>query len=157
MLTVNKKGHPILKTEALVPYELASGPSWHRFFEGIRNERIWGTRCPKCERVLVPARSFCTQCFEDMTEWVEVADEGTVVNWAICNFAFFGAPFKPPFMTAMIKLDGADNTFFHVVGGFDLSDMSYVEQNMNRGVRVKAVWEKEKKGCILDIKHFKPL
>jgi uncharacterized OB-fold protein len=157
MLTVNKRGHPILEAEASIPYELAFGPTWHRFFEELKREKILGTKCPKCERVLVPARTFCPRCFVDMGQWVEVSNTGTVANWAICNLAFFGAPFKPPFITSLIKLDGADNTFFHLVGGFDLADVNLVARIMKRGVRVEAVWERTKTGCIFDIKYFKPL
>lgn len=156
-MTVNRKGNPVIETEAIIPYELAYGPTWFRFFEGMKEEKIFGTRCPACARVLVPARSFCPRCFEDMAQWIRVSDEGTVVNWAICNLSFFGAPFKPPFITALIRLDGADNTFFHRVGGFDLTDADLVADTMQRDVRVKAVWEKQKNGCVLDIKYFKPL
>lgn len=157
MLKTNKKGHLILETEATVPYELASGPSWHRFFEGFKEEKIYGVKCPKCKRVLVPARSFCSLCFEDTDEWVQVSDEGEVKGWSLTNFHFFGMPTDPPFITALIKLDGADTDMDHLIGGFDLTDLDLVTRTLQMGARVKAVWKKEKKGCIMDIKHFKPI
>lgn len=157
MLKVNKKGQPVIETEVVVPYRLAQGRTWHRFYEGFKEEKIFGTRCPSCKRVLVPARSFCPRCFVDMDEWIELPQEGTVLAWALTNFQFFGMPFEPPFITAMIQLDGSDCGFFHVVGGFDLSDMDIVNKTMKRNLKVEAVWKKEKKGCLLDIDYFKPI
>lgn len=157
MLTTDKKGHTIMEAEASILYELASGPTWHRFFEGFKEEKVFGTRCPECKRVLVPARTFCPRCFVDMDEWVEVAGQGTVINWAICNLKFFGQPVDPPFVTALIKLDGIDNTFIHFIGGFDLTDIELVRKTLVKGVRVRAVWEEIKRGCILDIKYFEPI
>jgi len=156
MLTKNKKGHPIIEAEASVPYELATGPSWHRFFEGFKNEKIYGSRCPQCQRVLVPARSFCPRCFVDMGEWIEVSNEGEVVGWSLTNYHFFGMPTEPPFISGLIRLDGADNDFYHLVGGFDLKNLELVTRTMKIGTRVKAVWKEKKQGCIMDIKYFRP-
>ena len=157
MLTLNSKGYPILEAEASIPYEVAMGPSWYRFFEGFKEEKIFGTRCPKCKRILVPARSFCSRCFVDMDEWIEVSNEGEVVGWSLTSYHYFGMPTEPPFITAFIRLDGSDNDFNHLVRGFDLTDLNLVTETMKIGTRVKAVWRKEKKGCIMDIEYFEPV
>ncbi|MBU2552727.1 MAG: Zn-ribbon domain-containing OB-fold protein [Proteobacteria bacterium] len=157
MYTLNKKGHAIMEVEASIPYESATGPTWWRYFEEFKNEKIFGTRCPSCERVLVPARSFCPDCFVEMGEWVELAGEGEVTGWSLTNFHYFGMPVPPPYISAQILLDGTNCDFYHMVGGFDLSDLDLVRKTMKIGTRVKAVWKPEKKGCILDILHFKPV
>ncbi|MFH1349326.1 MAG: Zn-ribbon domain-containing OB-fold protein [Pseudomonadota bacterium] len=157
MLKLDKKGYPILEAEAIIPYESAFGPTWHGFFEGFKEEKIFGTRCSKCNRVLVPARSFCPRCFVDMEEWVEVSNEGEVVAWALTDYEYFGMPTKPPFVSALIKLDGTDCSFLHLIGGFDLRDLETVRKTIKNGMKVRAVWEKEKKGQIMDIKYFEPV
>lgn len=157
MYKLNKKGQAILETEAAITYELATGPTWWRYFEEFKNEKIFGTRCPECRQVLVPARSFCPDCFVDMDEWVELSNEGEVTGWSLTNYHYFGMPTEPPFITAQIRLDGSDSDLYHLVGGFDLTDLDLVRKTMKIGTRVRAVWKKEKKGCILDIEHFKPI
>jgi len=157
MITFEKGGNPIIEAEARVPYELAMGPNWYRFFEGFKEEKIFGTRCNKCNRVLVPARGFCPRCFVDMNEWVEVSNEGVIISWVLTDYEYFGMPTKPPFVTAVIRLDGSDCGFMHLIGGVDLSDLNQVREIITRGTRVKAVWQKEKTGCIQDIEYFKPL
>jgi uncharacterized OB-fold protein len=146
-----------IKTEIRLPYELAYGATWTRFFEGMKNEIIYGTKCSKCGRVLVPARSFCPRCFVDTDEWVETAQEGILTAWSYVNYKYFGQPIEPPFIGALIRLDGTDVDFLHLIGGFDLSDFDLVRKTVKNGMRVKAVWSDERKGNVLDIKYFEPV
>jgi hypothetical protein len=78
-----------LKTEVRLPYEVAYGATWTRFFEGLKDKKIYGTRCKECKRVLVPARSFCPRCFVTTDEWVEVKEEGTLVAWCYTKLPVF--------------------------------------------------------------------
>jgi uncharacterized OB-fold protein len=151
------KEYKTIETEVRLPYRLAYGETWTRFFEGMRQEMILGSRCPKCNRVLVPARTFCPRCFIDTLEWIECSQEGTVVAWCLTNYRYFAQPIEPPFISALIRLDGTDVNFLHLIGGFDMSDLDTVRKKVKNGMRVKAVWKKEKKGHILDIKYFTPV
>lgn len=157
MVTFDKKGYPIIEAEVRIPYELAVGPTWYRFFEGFKQEKIFGTRCPKCGRVLVPARTFCPRCFVDMEEWVEVSQEGGVIAWVFTDYEYFGMPIKPPFITSLIHLEGTDCNFHHLIGGFDFIDLDTVRKKVKNDMKVKAVWSQERSGCILDIKYFEPI
>jgi uncharacterized OB-fold protein len=104
-------------------YTYFAGNAASRFFAEIReNRRIVGTRCPRCERVLVPARSFCDACFEKTTDWVPVANEGILETFTIITAAFPGLP-EPPVVLAYVTLDGADTALVNVVTGVDCSDI----------------------------------
>ncbi len=152
-----KLDYDIVTSEVSIPYELAYGPTWTRFFDGFKEGKIYGTRCSKCGRVLVPARSFCSRCFDEVSEWVEVSQEGELVAWALTNYEYFGMPTKPPFIGALIRLDNTDSNFLHLVGGMDLSDDAEVRRTVKNGMRVRAVWKEAKQGHILDIKYFEPV
>ena len=78
-------------------------------------------------------------------------------GWSLTDFHYFGMPTDPPFITAEIRHDGSDTNFYHLVSGFDLSDLELVRRTMKIGTHVRAVWRKEKKGCILDIEYFEPI
>ena len=146
-----------LEANVWLPYRFALGPVFHRWFEGLKEEKIWGNKCPKCNKVLVPARSFCPECNVDMDEWVEISQEGELVAWTRATKAFFGAPKETPFIGALIRLDGTDCDFLHLLGGFDPNDRETVKSKVKRGSRVKAVWSEEKKGHMLDLKYFEPI
>ncbi|MBW1786169.1 MAG: Zn-ribbon domain-containing OB-fold protein [Deltaproteobacteria bacterium] len=146
-----------MEHDVWLPYRFALGPAFYKWFEGLKEEKIWGTKCPKCGKVLVPARSFCPDCNADMDEWVEVAQEGEIVAWVQANRPFYGAPVEPPFIAALIRLDGTACNFLHLVGGLDGGDAEAAKAKVRRGSRVKAVWADEKKGHMLDLKYFQPV
>ena len=153
---MEKEQYRKIKTIVSVPYELAEGPTLYRFFEGLRQEKILATKCKKCGRVLVPARTFCPRCFEDMEEWVEVAQEGTIETWCLVNYKYFGvSDDEVPYIAGFVRLDGTDCEFMHKIGGIDMSDPDKVAEKVKVGGRVKAVWSKEKHGDIFDMAHFK--
>ncbi|MBN2283301.1 MAG: Zn-ribbon domain-containing OB-fold protein [Deltaproteobacteria bacterium] len=146
-----------IRTEVFVPYEVAVGPTWSTFFDYLKEERIMGTRCSKCKRIFVPPRTFCPRCFEEMEEWVQVADEGTIETWSYATLKFYAQIPEPPFITVQVRLDGCDTGFLHRIAGFDLKDFEKVNRRVKLGGRVKAVWRKKKEGNINDIDYFKPI
>ena len=134
------------------PYRYTIGAYGARFFEEIINhKRFVGTRCPKCGRVYVPPRKVCGRCFVGMDEFVPVADQGEIIACTIIEFGFVdpetGIQRPVPYGTAFIKLDGADTALPHFIDSAD-------REKVKVGARVKAVFEDEPKGGILDIKHF---
>jgi len=146
-----------LLTEIKLPYELAYGATWTRFFEGMKEKKIYGTKCSKCGRVLVPARTFCPRCFVDTDEWVEVSQEGMLASWCYVNYRFFGMPTEPPFISLLVRLDGTDVDFLHLLAGFDLNNFEVVRKTIKKNMRVKAVWNDERRGDVMDIKYFEPV
>ena len=147
----------VLEGMISLPYRWALGPVFTRFFEEFKDKKIMGTRCPKCNRVLVPARRFCPRCFEDTTEWVQVSDRGTIKTWSLITFEFSGQPKKPPYLQGLVDLDGADTALAHFIGGVDLSDLEKVKDKVKIGMRVEAKWRDERQGNIHDIEYFEPI
>lgn len=147
----------ILTGYVSLPYKWSMGLTTTRFYEEFKKKKIMGTRCEKCNRVLVPARSFCSDCFVQTDQWVEVAQEGTIRTWVLINFAYEGQPKEPPYILAIIDLDGADVGLPHFVGGVDMTDLETVEKKVRIGGRVKAVWKEDREGYITDIDYFEPV
>ncbi|RJP66971.1 MAG: Zn-ribbon domain-containing OB-fold protein [Candidatus Abyssobacteria bacterium SURF_17] len=142
----------VLKGKIKVPYTWYVGECASRFYVELRdNKRIFGTKCAKCNKVIVPPRSSCGKCFVPITEWVEVKDTGVVQTYTVVHYAVPGIqPLKPPYAYGIIKLDGADTGFVHVIVGADLTALK-------AGTRVKAVFKEERQGNMLDIQYFTPV
>jgi len=140
-----------------LPYKFAVGQVFKAFYDGLKEEKILGNQCQSCGKIFVPPRSFCPDCNVDMGDYTEVSQEGEIVTWTLAKEAFFGSPLDPPFITALIRLDGVSCDLLHLVGGFDLSDVTGVRQRIKKNRRVRAVWNDEKQGHLLDIKYFEPL
>lgn len=136
------------EVEIEFPYKSATGPAISKFLTAFRDDkRIWGLKCPKCNQVVVPAQDYCDICAEDMSEWVEVGQEGKIVTWTVVRRDHVLYPHKAPFAYALIQLDGADRSMLHTVVAQDYA-------TIKEGARVKAVWKEERTGHIRDLDYF---
>jgi uncharacterized OB-fold protein len=134
-----------------IPNTYSAGAVGSRFLTELRDrKRIMGTRCPTCNRVYVPARSVCKDCFGQLGEWVEVSDKGTVLSYSVCHQPNPVQPVEAPLVYGIIQLDGADTGLVHMLGELDF-------EQLRIGMRVQAVFEEERVASILDIKYFKAL
>ncbi|MFO8010716.1 MAG: Zn-ribbon domain-containing OB-fold protein [Dehalococcoidia bacterium] len=136
-----------------IPNTYSAGAVGSRFLINLRDKgKIMGTRCPECNRVWVPARSICKDCFGQLKQWVEVSDKGTVISYAIEHESKPIQPTETPIIYAIIQLDGADNGFAHMLGEVE-------PEQLRIGMRVEALFKPkgDRSGSILDIKYFKPL
>lgn len=131
-------------------YTYFAGESASRFFHELATtQRIMGTKCNKCNRLLVPARAYCDACMERTSEWIEVGPEGTLETFTIITAAFPGLP-KPPIVMAYVTLDGADTALINLVQGIDLTDIEAAAEMLNKLPRVKVEFISEPKGRITD-------
>ena len=134
-----------------IPNTYTAGATGTKVLTALRDKKkILGMRCPACNRVYVPARSTCQDCFEPISEWVEVSNQGTLQTYTVVHEKNPCQPMEPPVVYGIVQLDGADNGFVHMLGGLAIEDLHI-------GMRVQAVFKKERTGSILDIRYFKPL
>lgn len=133
-------------------YRYFVGETASRFFREIRDSgRIFGTKCPSCERVLVPARSFCDACYVETTDWMEVGPKGTLETFTIVGTKFPGLP-DPPFVIGYVTLDGADTAIAnHVVA--ELTDIDAAARTLMPHPRTEVRFKDEREGRITDF-HF---
>ena len=134
-----------------LPYQYFAGRTGSRFITTIRDEKkIMGLRCEGCGKVFMPPRSTCERCFVDISDnWVAVKHTGTVTGFTIIRYKEPYQPFDPPYIQALIQLDGADTPLVHIVKGIPASQI-------HKGLRVKAVFAKKTTTTIMDIDHFRP-
>lgn len=136
-------------------YHYFAGETASRFFAELRDQRIMGRRCPSCQRLLIPARSYCDACYVATGDWEEVALEGTLEAFAIVETQFPGLP-APPLAIGFVTLDGADSAILNFVRGVDLSDADAAGQRMFDETRVRVVFAEQPEGRITDF-HFELL
>ena len=141
----------VIEGKLALPYQYFAGRTGSRFIIALRDEKkIKGLKCEKCDKVFVPPRSTCEYCFTDISEnWVDLKDTGTVTGFTVVRYEEPHQPVKPPYILALIKLDGADTPMVHIVQGIPFEEMKV-------GQKVKAVFAEETTSTIMDIAHFQP-
>jgi uncharacterized OB-fold protein len=144
-----------------IEYEHAMGETAQQFFEWMRTDgELYGRHCPGCDRVLIPPRSFCDQCFTDTDEWMQVADRGEIHSVTVQHYSYEGLP-DAPLAIVRVDLDGADTGLMHWADGddIDLSDPDVPRNELAVGTRVRARWKppEQRTGAITDIEYFEPV
>jgi len=81
---------------------------------------------------------------------VELSDKGTLLSYTVVNYSEPYQPAAPPIIYGIIKLDGADTGFSHLLGEVDA-------EKLRIGMRVQAVFKDKREANIQDIKYFKPI
>ena len=134
-----------------VPYKHTAGAYVERFLTEIgKNNKIYGVKCPKCNKVYIPPKMVCFECFEKMDEWVEIGNQGTVKGFTVITHSTPIMPLEPPFAYAIIRLEGADTNFVHVIKERD-------PEKLRIGMKVRAVFKEKPRKRILDIEYFEAI
>lgn len=134
-------------------YRYTVGIAGEQFFQGLKEKKLTATTCDNCTEcddghVYLPPKMFCECCFAELTNYITVPDEGTVVSFTEVYQDLEGRPLSEPVVLALINIDDTDTVFLHYLIDAEEVDI---------GMRVKAVWNEELTGSLFDIKGFKPI
>ena len=127
-------------------YTRSTGPVIGRFLTALRDRKIIGIKASD-GRVVVPPMEYDPVTAEELSEFVDVGQQGEIVSFAWVKEPRAAHPLQEPFAWAMIKLDGADVPMIHCVAAKSETDVA-------TGARVQAVWADETVGFITDIRCF---
>lgn len=117
------------------PFTWSVGNWMEHFFDGLKEGKIRGSKCPECGRVYLPPRMICERCFSKADEWMELPATGVVqaCTKASVKVAENGdmVDLESPEIIAMVRHDGADTC---IAGRLEGGDASV-------GMKVEAVLE----------------
>ena len=150
-MDVDTKHAFTVEGEMALPYTYFAGETGSKFLVALRDGKKILAQKDAAGRTVLPPRRYDDKTLAPMPDaWVEVGPGGEVVGWTVIRYAEPSyQPRTPPYVLALVKLDGADAAIPHVVAGIDPAKMT-------KGMRVKAVFAESRKASILDIDHFEP-
>jgi len=128
------------------------GLAGEKFFrELMENGKIVAGRCKKCNKLYLPPRGFCDNCFEPIDEFVDVGLKGKVKTYTVVRVGMDNKLLDKPIVIAFIE-------FPNVVGGI-IHFLNAKPEDVKIGMEVEAVIKprEERKGNIFDIRYFKPV
>ena len=132
--------------ELAYTYKRSNGPVMSKFFDGLGEQKILGTKS-STGKVFAPAAEFDPDTHESLSDMIEVGPGGTIESFSWIESPQHHHLIKKPFAFALIKLDGADTSMLHMVTNCNEFDLSI-------GSRVTASWSKTQKKRITDIQFF---
>ncbi|TDA33316.1 MAG: hypothetical protein DSO02_00350 [Hadesarchaea archaeon] len=80
-----------------------------KFFRGLIEGKLYGTRCPRCGTVYCPPRAHCwnPECRVQPTEWIELPPRGKVHTFSIMLFSADAFLEHLPFVLGYVQIEGA--------------------------------------------------
>src|SRR3989475_11531080 len=133
-----RKGKVLESIQRVEPgYNWAAGVAISRFLVELKNGKIIGRKCSQCQRILVPPRMYCEQCYRPTDEWVEVNDTGTINTYSVSHVAADASRLKEPLVVAGVDVCGASPG----VGILHLLQEDEPDPfQIPIGMKIKAVW-----------------
>lgn len=123
-----------------------------RFFKGLLDGKILGTRCPKCGDTWVPVRTHCWRldCNLEKTEWVEMPLQAKVHTWTIAGWSGRSSLKRLPIILVYGIVEGSKVAIANELHGIRPWDVEF-------GMPLKIVFkpDNERIGAITDF-HFEP-
>jgi uncharacterized protein len=120
------------------------------FFRTLRDEgKLVATRCPECERVLVPPRALCDRDFRETQGVIDLPPAGTIELFTIVYHRIQGLP-EPPYAIAYVRPDGADTAIVNFVRGVDLAVPEEAVPRLAIGNRVAIRFSEARSGLMTD-------
>ena len=133
-LSMTEEKKDFFVSDISLSYQYTAGNATTRFLNKVAEGKLVTKKCPKCSAVYVPPRGSCPRCGIATKEELELPDTGARESFTIVHIPIPGNPIVPPYVSAMIRLDGADISFLHLIQEIDLADIRI-------GMRVQAVWK----------------
>jgi len=138
-------------------YSWDNGNALTTYLDGFKAGKIRGSKCSRCGRVMIPARAFCEICnLRLVDDWYDLPDTGKVETFTLSRVEW-DSSMIPDGKIRIFAVVSIDNTTEYMGLCHWLDEVDPWEVKV--GMRVKAVWkpEEERKGCVTDLKYFRPL
>ncbi len=104
-----------------------------KFWESIREGRLTGTRCDKCDKTYCPPRNVCPSCLSDGVQWIELTGRGSILTFTVISAPPSDFEKLAPYVVVIVKLDDGPQLTGMLVG--------VPPEMVEIGMRVEAISE----------------
>jgi len=150
-----KKGEELISLKCIptINQRFATGTHMGKWFAGLKEMKIIGTRCPVCQRVMVPPTEVCAVCHIRTDDFVEVGPKATV---CLIDTVYYASP-DP--LTGQVRSTPYAGAYMVLDGGSPMESfaMEINPKDMDRikpGMKIRPVWNSERSGTFTDLLYF---
>lgn len=137
----------ILQDHIPLQYKYTAGIAGDRFLQLLKQGKLQASHCAKCNKLYLPPKIFCKDCFSQLNEWKEIAEDSGYVY----SFTFVSNVAGGKELIALVKFDGVE-------GGI-IGKLKSSREEPKIGMKVRPVFKQrsERKGDLSDIEHFEKM
>lgn len=152
---VEKKGEELISLKCIptINQRFATGTHMGKWFAGLKDKKIIGSRCPECGSIRIPPTEVCANCRVRSDDFVEVGPKATV---CLIDTVYYASPDPlsgkvrhTPYAGAYMIFDGATP--------YESFAMEIKPEDIDRikpGMKVRPVWNTERSGTFTDLLYF---
>ncbi len=85
----------------------------HKFYSSLKQRKFMTTKCMSCGNIDFPPRPFCTSCYSDKVEWIEIPKKGKVYSFTFQKRAL---RFTYPDIIGFVEIDGIGRILTKIEG-----------------------------------------
>jgi uncharacterized OB-fold protein len=105
-----------------------------KFWEGLKEGKVYATRCPSCGKLYFPPNADCPECLTAQVEWVELSKEAEIQTFTHVVIRPTTFLQNKPYTVAIGKLEEGVKVLAWVTG-FKLSEIKVgMKVNLNAKV-----------------------
>lgn len=143
-------------------YKYKAWKHHEEFKEGLKQQRIVGSICSSCGRVFVPPTYICGRCFRWVDGTIVVSDKGVITGFVLSTPMKKGTKIlgmdpvemgvveeEEVLIPCLVNFHGSDTIIQTMLLNVDPKDVKV-------GMRVQAVWAKDRKGQLSDLEGVEP-
>lgn len=78
------------------------------YWDGTKAHELRVQRCSQCGKLRWPPRGFCPNCYSWQSEWVPLAQTGSITSYVVVHHATAAFADDAPYSIARVAIDGAD-------------------------------------------------
>lgn len=142
-----------LRDHIPLQFKYTAGVAGDRFLQLLKQGKIQASHCTKCNKLYLPPKIFCKECFSQLNEWRDVREDSaylysfTMVKKNKGNGSSEESTGSTEII-ALVKFDGVE-------GGL-LGKLKASREEPRIGMRVRPVFRQksERKGDPSDIEYF---
>lgn len=133
-------------------YRYTAGVAGDRFFRLLKQGKLQASYCRKCNKLYLPPKIFCKDCFSQLDDWKDVReDSGYVYSFTTVRKNEEDAREEERETIALVKFEGIE-------GGI-LGRLKPSREEPKMGMKVRPVFRQknERKGGLSDIEYFEKI
>jgi uncharacterized OB-fold protein len=138
----------VLTDHIPLQYKYTAGVAGDRFLQLLKQGKLQASRCEKCDKLYLPPKIFCKECFSQLNEWKDVPEDSAYLYSYTSVKKTGSGTDQAKEIVALVKFDGVE-------GGI-LGKLKSSREEPRLGMRVKPVFRQksERKGDLSDIEYF---
>lgn len=77
-----------------------------QFYKSLTQGKLMAGKCSKCDKIHLPPRPLCDNCYDTQFEWITIPNKGTLLTYTVIHIAPPQFQNLTPYTIGILELEG---------------------------------------------------